>query len=69
MAQALVSTRFDYANAILSGAPKYNITKLQRLQNALARVETRPALSDDIATLAEETNDLLGAGEQYKPSR
>ena len=41
MAQALVSSRFDYANSILYGAPKYNISKLQRAQNFLARVVTR----------------------------
>ena len=41
MAQALVSSRFDYANSILYGAPKYNISKLQRGQNVLARVVTR----------------------------
>ena len=41
VAQALVSSRFDYANSILYGAPKYNIFKLQRAQNVLARVVTR----------------------------
>ena len=41
MAKALVSSRFDYANPILYGAPKYNISKLQRAQNVLARVVTR----------------------------
>ena len=41
VAQALVSSRFDYANSILYGAPKYNISKLQRAQNVLARVVTR----------------------------
>ena len=41
VAQALVSTRFDYANSILLGAPRYNISKLQRAQNVLARVVIR----------------------------
>ena len=41
VAQALVSSRFDYANSILYGVPKYNISKLQRAQNFLARVVTR----------------------------
>ena len=41
MSQALVSSRFDYVNSILYGAPKYNISKLQRAQNVLARVVTR----------------------------
>ena len=41
VAQALISSRFDYANLILYGAPKYNISKLQRAQNVLARVVRR----------------------------
>ena len=35
---ALVSSRLDYANSILYGAPKSQIAKLQSQQNALARV-------------------------------
>lgn len=41
VAQTLVSSRFDYVNAILYGAQKYNITKLQQAQHALVWVETR----------------------------
>ena len=40
VAQALVSSPFDYANSILYGAPRYNISKLQRAQNVFARVVT-----------------------------
>ena len=39
--QTLVSSRLDYANSILFGVSKQNITKLQRSQNTLARVVTR----------------------------
>ena len=35
---ALVSSRLDYCNSILYGAPELSISKLQRVQNALARV-------------------------------
>ena len=35
---ALVSFRLDYCNSILYGAPELSISKLQRVQNALARV-------------------------------
>ena len=35
---ALVSSRLDYCNSILYGAPELSISKLQRIQNALARV-------------------------------
>ena len=41
VAQGLVSSRFDYANSILYGASKYNISKLQRAQNVIARLVTR----------------------------
>ena len=35
---ALVSSRLDYCNSLLYGAPELSISKLQRVQNALARV-------------------------------
>jgi hypothetical protein len=37
IAHALVSSRLDYANSILYGAPDYSIHKLQLIQNTLAR--------------------------------
>ena len=36
--QALVISHLDYANAILAGLPKCSINRLQRIQNAAARV-------------------------------
>jgi len=38
IAHALVSSRLDYANSILLGAPLYTINKLQHIQNTLARI-------------------------------
>jgi hypothetical protein len=38
IACSLVSSRLDYANATLYGTSQSNITKLQRIQNAAARV-------------------------------
>ena len=35
---ALVSSRLDYCNSLLYGAPELSISRLQRVQNALARV-------------------------------
>jgi hypothetical protein len=37
---ALVNSRLDYANAVLYGTSQSNVAKLQRAQNALARVVT-----------------------------
>lgn len=38
IAHALVSSRLDYANSILFGAPQYTLNKLQHIQNTLARI-------------------------------
>jgi len=38
IAHALISSRLDYANSVLLGAPHYVTNKLQRIQNALARI-------------------------------
>jgi len=40
VACSLVASRIDYANSILAGASSGNITRLQRVQNCLARVVT-----------------------------
>jgi len=40
VASALVSSRFDQVNSILYGAASKHINRLQRIQNALARVVT-----------------------------
>ena len=38
VACAVVSARLDYCNALLAGMSEANLDKLQRVQNALARV-------------------------------
>ncbi len=38
VAHSLVSSRLDYANSILLGSPAFNISKLQHIQNTLARI-------------------------------
>jgi hypothetical protein len=38
IANALISSRLDYASSVLLGAPQYVINKLQCIQNALARI-------------------------------
>src|SRR5688572_1951464 len=40
LANALVSSRIDYCNSLLSGINKSNILKLQRVPNSLARAIT-----------------------------
>ncbi len=41
LAVALVSSRLDYCNSLLYGCAKKHLTKLQRIQNSLARVVTK----------------------------
>ena len=41
LANALVSSRFDYCNSILSGIAETDLTKLQSVLNRLARVVTK----------------------------
>ena len=38
LVQALVTTKLDYCNSLMMGTPGYNISKLQHIQNAAARV-------------------------------
>ena len=44
LANALVSSRFDYCNSLLSGIAETDLTKLQRVLNRLARVVTKSPL-------------------------
>ena len=41
LANALVSSRFDYCNSLLSGIAETDLTKLHRVLNRLARVVTK----------------------------
>ena len=45
---AFISSKLDYCNGLLYGSPSSEIQKLQRLQNAAARLITRTKKSDHI---------------------
>ena len=45
---AFISSKLDYCNGLLYGSPSSEIQKLQRLQNAAARLITRTKTSDHI---------------------
>lgn len=58
VASALVNSRFDYANAVLYGASEHNLAKLQRAQNALARVVTFTKRMDHIRPVLQKLHWL-----------
>ena len=48
LVQATVTARLDYANSILYGLPKVQLNKLQKVQNAAARIITGCGFRDHI---------------------
>ena len=58
VASALVNSRSDYANAVLFGGSEYNLAKLQRAQNALARVVTFNKRADHIRPVLQRQHWL-----------
>ena len=41
LANSMISSRIDYCNSLLYGLNKYNVAKLQKIQNALCRIVFR----------------------------
>ena len=41
LANSMISSRFDYCNSLLYGVSKYNVAKLQKIQNAICRIVFR----------------------------
>ena len=46
---AFISSKLDYGNSLLSGLPKYQLNRLQRIQNTAARIVTRINKYDHIS--------------------
>jgi hypothetical protein len=57
-AHAFITSKLDYGNALLGGAPKYLTKKLQTVQNAAARVVTKTGKYDHISHKLRELNWL-----------
>jgi len=67
VACSIVSTRIDYCNSLLHGTTEKNLHKLQRVQNALARVVTGSARRNHIQPVLKELHWLPVAQRvQYK---
>ena len=58
VACSVISSRLDYCNALLSGMSKSNFTKLQRVQNTLARVVLRRRKYEHISSALRELHWL-----------
>ena len=55
---SLVLSRLDYANSLLSNCPKHNITKIQKVQNAAARLTLRLKKHDHITQARKQLHWL-----------
>ncbi len=55
---AFMTSRLDYCNALLGGCPASSINKLQIVQNAAARVLTRPRKYDHITPVLQSLHWL-----------
>jgi len=58
IATSLVGARLDYCNAVFYGTSRYNIDKLQRVQNTLARVVKERSKYDHITPLLSKLHWL-----------
>ena len=69
LVSAFVLSRLDYCNSLLSGCPKYLLNKLQRVQNAAARLVCKARKSDHITPILHSLHWLpISSRIQYKLS-
>jgi hypothetical protein len=58
LASAVVTSRLDYCNAVLSGLSDYNVAKLQRVQNTLARIVAQVSRREHITPVMADLHWL-----------
>jgi len=55
---ALVSSKLDYCNSVLSGTSQFNLNKVQRVQNAVARTVMMTSKREHITPVLAELHWL-----------
>ena len=55
---AFVTTKLEYCNHLYFGLPKYQVNKMQRVQNTAARLATRSSKHDHITPLLQQLHWL-----------
>ncbi len=68
-AHAFVTSKLDYGNALLAGAPKYQVKKLQLVKNAAARVVTKTGKCDHISNKMKELKWLPVGHRKWQGSK
>jgi len=64
IAHALISSRLDYCNSVLCGAPQYVTHKLQRVQNSLARIFLPPVRQSSPLRTSSTASSLATCSQQ-----
>ena len=54
----VISLRIDYCNSLLNGINKYNVAKLQKIQNALCRIAFRQSCTGSASHITSCLNIL-----------
>ena len=55
---AFVTTKLEYCNHLYFGLPKYQVNKMQRVQNTAARLVTRSSKHDHVTPLLQQLHWL-----------
>ena len=58
LANSMISSRLDYCNSLLYGVSKYNVAKLQKIQNALCRIVFRLDRTSHVTPFLQKLNWL-----------